>query len=260
MTKTIDELNNLNTKTAIITGGSKGIGLAIAKRLHEAGANVAIADIDAAATLEAAEQLNMLRADSAIGLVSDVSSQDDVDKMSQKVIEQFGGIDVLINNAGIFPYKLFLEADIDLYKKVLDINLVGAFLCSQVAAKQMIKQGGGKIINVTSVDALHPSMTGLAHYDASKHGLWGFTKNIALELAPHNIAVNALAPGSVTTPGVEAMGGSQDDTAEAASANIPLGRFADADEIATVALFLASGMSSYMTGSQIVVDGGLLLK
>ena len=127
----------------------------------------------------------------------------------------------------------------------------------------MIAQGrGGSIINITSIDALHPSSTGLAFYDASKHGIWGFTKNLALELAPHKIWVNAIAPGGVRTPGT-GLGKPMDPAAakviEAFMQKIPMHRMAEADEIGTVALFLASGLSSYMTGSQIVVDGGTLL-
>jgi 2-deoxy-D-gluconate 3-dehydrogenase len=128
-------------------------------------------------------------------------------------------------------------------------------------------QGGGKIINITSIDAIHPSMVGLAHYDASKHGVWGFTKNSALELSADKIWVNAIAPGGIATPGVAAM---QPDTAtadsealkkqtEAFMAKIPMHRMGEPDEIGMVALFLASDMSSYMTGEQVVVDGGALL-
>jgi 2-deoxy-D-gluconate 3-dehydrogenase len=132
----------------------------------------------------------------------------------------------------------------------------------------MIKQGnGGKIINVTSIDALHPSSVGLAHYDASKHGVWGFTKNVALELAPHKIWVNAIAPGGIQTPGVQKLqkdspvpqGVDMQKLLEAFLAKIPMKRMGDPDDIGKVALFLASDMSSYMTGSQVVVDGGVLL-
>ena len=133
----------------------------------------------------------------------------------------------------------------------------------------MIKQGkGGKIINITSIDAIHPSMVGLAHYDASKHGVWGFTKNVALELAPHGITVNAIAPGGVATPGVAKMqsGAAQPADATAAKAasdafmaTIPMHRMGEPDDIGKVALFLASDMSSYMTGSQVIVDGGALI-
>jgi 2-deoxy-D-gluconate 3-dehydrogenase len=130
----------------------------------------------------------------------------------------------------------------------------------------MKARAGGRIINITSIDALHPSMVGLAHYDASKHGLWGFTKNSALELAQHKIWVNAIAPGGIATPGVAAMQGGVDPNSQeqkartvAFMAKIPMHRMGEPDEIGTVALFLASDMSNYMTGSQIVVDGGALL-
>ncbi len=132
----------------------------------------------------------------------------------------------------------------------------------------MIKRGnGGKIINITSIDALHPSFIGLAHYDASKHGIWGFTKNVALELAPHNIWVNAIAPGGILTPGVEKLqrsmtlpaGVDMKTMLDSFMTKIPMSRLGDPDDIGKVALFLASDMSSYMTGTQIVVDGGVLL-
>jgi 2-deoxy-D-gluconate 3-dehydrogenase len=140
------------------------------------------------------------------------------------------------------------------------------FLCVEAASKQMIAQGrGGRIINITSIDALHPSMIGLAHYDASKHGVWGFTKNAALELSQHKIWVNAIAPGGIATPG--ASGGTSDaqkeidmqKIIEAFLARIPMHRMGIPDDIGKVALFLASDMSSYMTGEQVVVDGGVLL-
>ena len=149
------------------------------------------------------------------------------------------------------------EAD---FTKVIDVNLRGVFLCTKTVSERMVKQGrGGRIVNVTSIDAIHPSMVGLAHYDASKHGVWGFTKNVALELAPHGIHVNAIAPGGVLTPGVETAQAGSADAVDAATAAIPLGRLADPDEIGRVAVFLVSGLASYMTGSQVVVDGGLLL-
>ncbi|PJC82759.1 SDR family oxidoreductase, partial [Candidatus Roizmanbacteria bacterium CG_4_8_14_3_um_filter_35_14] len=137
---------------------------------------------------------------------------------------------------------------------------------SKYTSEQMIKQGkGGKIINITSIDALHPSMIGLAHYDASKHGVWGFTKNLALELAPHKIWVNAVAPGGISTPGMQKMQGTlppgidMKKVLEVFLNKIPMHRMGEPDEIGKVVLFLASEMSSYMTGSQIVVDGGVLL-
>ena len=150
------------------------------------------------------------------------------------------------------------------FEKVLHVNLLSVFMTTKHASEVMKQQGGGKIINVTSIDALHPTMVGLAHYDASKHGVWGFTKNSALELAADKIWVNAIAPGGIATPGTVA--GSQNipeeqiaAALEAFMAKIPMGRMGEPDEIGMAALFLASDMSSYMTGSQIVVDGGALL-
>ena len=154
-----------------------------------------------------------------------------------------------------------IGADFD---KVIAVNLKGVFLCSKYVSERMIARGvGGKIVNVTSIDALHPSSVGLAHYDATKHGVWGFTKNVALELAPHHIAVNAVAPGVINTHG--ATGGktaeeiAQDPTFAPFLKKIPMARMGEPDDIGRAVLFLVSDLSSYMTGSQIVVDGGYLL-
>ncbi len=186
--------------------------------------------------------------------------------MVEKAVAQFGSVDILVNNAGIFPNIPVMKMTADDFQKVIDINLKGVFHTTKHASEQMIKQGnGGKIINVTSIDALHPSMVGLAHYDASKHGLWGFTKNTALELAPHKIWVNAIAPGGIATPGVAKMQGPAQAGVDMAKvmemfmAKIPMHRMGVPDDIGKVALFLASEMSSYMTGTQVVVDGGVLL-
>src|SRR6185369_4560939 len=141
------------------------------------------------------------------------------------------------------------------FDRVIATNLGSVFLCTKYVAAQMIAQKkGGRIINVTSIDALHPSMVGLAHYDASKHGVWGFTKNSALELAADGIWVNAIAPGGIQTPGVEAMQSGPADPAvtKAFMAKIPMRRMGEPDEIGKVALFLASDMATYITGSQIV--------
>lgn len=255
--KTISELMNLSGKVAIVTGGAMGIGFAIASRLAEAGAKVLIADKDSAAAAAASEINN------SIACATDVSDEAQVKAMVAKAVSEFGGVDILVNNAGIYPQKPVLEATKEDFEKVMRVNLLGAFFAAKAVAKQMIAQGrGGKIINITSIDAIHPSSVGLAFYDASKHGLWGFTKNLALELAPHKIWVNAIAPGGIATPGT-GMGKPIDPTLakimDAFIAKIPMHRIADADEIGKVALFLASDMSSYMTGSQIVVDGGALL-
>jgi 2-deoxy-D-gluconate 3-dehydrogenase len=263
-TTPITEIVNLKGKTAIVTGGAKGIGLGIARRLHEAGAHVAIADADDATAQAIVSELNMKRSHSALAVHVDVSQISDVQNLMSAATDEFGSLDIFVNNAGIFPAKTLHDMTIEDFQKVLAINLQGAFLCTKYASEQMIVQGrGGKIINITSIDALHPSMVGLSHYDASKHGMWGFTKSTALELAEHKIWVNAIAPGGIVTPGVAAMQktatGSQDVDVAAFLSKIPMHRMGEPDDIGKVALFLASDLSSYMTGSQIVVDGGALL-
>lgn len=263
----IEDLITLTGKTAIVTGGAMGIGLGIAYRLAEAGARVAVVDIDEETAEFAAQQL-VADGLEAMAVTVDVSDEASVRRMVETVVDAYDAIDVLVNNAGIFPNVLVMNMTADDFRRVIDINLHGVFLCTKLVAERMIERGqGGRIINVTSIDALHPSSAGLAHYDASKHGVWGFTKNVALELAPDRIWVNAIAPGGIVTPGVQsAQAGAQvpkgvdmADLIERFTARIPMGRFGEPDDIGRAALFLASDMASYMTGSQIVVDGGVLL-
>ena len=256
-TTPLPELIDLTGRTAIVTGAAMGIGLGIARRLHEAGASVALADLDPLAAEDAAEALQAQRAHSALAVHGDVSDPQSVERMVHDAVDVFGDIDILVNNAGIYPMVPLSELDLKTFQRVIEVNLTGLFLCTKAVSAQMISQGkGGRIINVTSIDALHPSMVGLAPYDASKHGAWGFTKNVALELAPHGIWVNAIAPGGIKTPGIGDM--DQADL-EGFEAMIPMGRMGDPDDIGRAALFLASELSSYMTGAQIVVDGGRLL-
>lgn len=253
----LDGLLDLVGRVAIVTGASKGIGLAIARRLHEAGAALVLADADPDVESVAAD-FDDTRPGSALGARTDVSEEAAVAEMVSAAVERFGRIDILVNNAGIYPMSPVLDLDVGLLRRVLDVNLIGLIFCTRSVAQQMIEQGdGGRIVNITSIDAVHPSSEGLAAYDASKHGAWGFTKNVALELAPHHIWVNAIAPGGVLTPGVGDVG---DETMAAFEQLIPMGRMGDPDEIARAAVFLASDLSSYMTGAQIVVDGGRLLR
>ncbi len=253
----------LSGRAAIVTGGAKGIGQGIAYRLAEAGAKVLVADMDEAAAQKTANELTS-KGWTAEACKVDVSDEAQVETMVAACKDKFGSVDILVNNAGIYPPKPVMQMSEDEFERVIHVNLRSVFLTTKHAAKVMKVQGGGKIINITSIDALHPSMVGLAHYDASKHGVWGFTKNSSLELAQHKIWVNAIAPGGITTPGVAAMsqGASAEQMAastKAFMAKIPMQRMGEPDEIGMVALFLASDMSSYMTGEQIVVDGGALL-
>ena len=269
----LNKLYDLSNKTAIVTG-AVGIGYGVAYRLAEAGANVVLASH---LLQEAEESVRKLteKGWKAKAMQCDVSSEEDVKKMVEFTVAAYGSIDILVNNAGIYPSIPVMQMTLSDFDKVLAVNLKGVFLCTKYVSEQMIKQGkarpqarqGGKIINITSIDALHPSSVGLAHYDASKHGVWGFTKNVALELAPHKIWVNAIAPGGILTPGVQKLqknqpvsqGVDMSRVMETFLTKIPMHRLGDTDDIGKVALFLASDMSSYMTGSQIVVDGGVLL-
>jgi 2-deoxy-D-gluconate 3-dehydrogenase len=260
--QTLEQIINLKGKTAIVTGGAMGIGFGIAYRLAEAGANVVIADMNEEVGARATEELKG-KGWQAMFVKTDVSSEEEVKRSVETTVATYGGVDILVNNAGIYPIKPVLQMSEDTFEKILAVNLRSVFFFTRAVGDVMIKQGrGGKIINVTSVDALHPSAVGLAVYDASKHGLWGFTKNTALELAPHNIQVNAVAPGGISTPGT---GSNAPQTAELQAIQqkfiekIPMKRMGEPDDIGKVTLFLASDLASYMTGAQIVVDGGVLL-
>lgn len=260
-----DKLLDLKGKTAIVTGGSLGIGYGISYRLAEAGANVVIASRNIDEAKNAVDELTQ-KGFKAFAIKTDVSKEDEVKNLVVESIKQFGAIDILVNNAGIFPYITVSQMKTEQFDQVIAINLRGVFLTTKYIGEQMIKQAkGGRIINITSIDAIHPSMVGLAHYDASKHGVWGFTKNVALELAPHKIWVNAVAPGGIMTHGVAVMQAqgkpvTVERNPEPPKMEIAMGRMGVPDDIGKVVLFLASEMSSYMTGSQIVVDGGYLLK
>lgn len=261
MTKQLQELLSLSGQAAIVTGGAKGIGYGIAYRLAEAGAGVLVADLDIETAEKTAKELQA-KGWTAEAIQTDVSNEESVKQMVAACKDKFGRLDVLVNNAGIYPPAPLSEMTEEDFERVMHVNLRSVFLTTKHASEIMKQQGGGRIINITSIDALHPSMVGLAHYDASKHGMWGFTKNSALELAEHKIWVNAIAPGGIQTPGVEAMQGkgpANPEMIKAFMAKIPMHRMGEPDEIGTVALFLASDMSTYMTGEQIVVDGGALL-
>lgn len=265
--KALNELINLNGNSAIVTGGAKGIGKGICYRLAEAGAAVLIADIDETAAQATAQELSD-KGWKAAAFTVDVSDENQVKAMIAACVQQFGNLDIMVNNAGIYPPKPIAQMSREEFEKVHLVNLSSVFMTTKYAAEAMKAAGkGGRIINVTSIDALHPSMVGLAHYDASKHGEWGFTKNAALEYAADKIWINAIAPGGVQTPGVEAMqaanqppkGVDPKAMIEAFLAKIPMHRMGEPDDIGKVALFLASDMANYMTGAQIVVDGGALL-
>jgi 2-deoxy-D-gluconate 3-dehydrogenase len=188
--------------------------------------------------------------------------------MVDECVAQFGSVDILVNNAGIYPSVPVLQMTPETFDRVYRINLRGLVFCSQAAAARMIEQGGGgRIINIGSVDSFHPSMVGLAAYDSSKGGVLMFTKNLALELAPHRILVNMIAPGGIDTPGaskpLEGSGMSEEQMQalkeQFLQHKIPLHRYGVPEDIGKVAVFLASSAADYMTGSAVIIDGGMLL-
>jgi len=248
------ELINLKGNTAIVTGGAMGIGFGISQRLSEAGANVVIADINKEV---GRLTMQLLPPEMSHFVEADVTSESQVEEMVRQTVNRFGSLDILVNNAGIYPVKPVLEMTLEDWNRVITTNLTSVFLACREGAKQMIKQGhGGKIINMGSVDSIKPWAVGLAHYDASKHAIWGFSKNLALELAPHRIAVNVVAPGDIDTEGSRPNGIAPLDIS---STQIPLGRRGTSDDVARVVLSLASAISDYRTGTITVVDGGWLL-
>ncbi len=257
-------LLDLSGKVAIVTGGAAGIGFGIAYRLAEAGAKVVIAGRRLEEAQKTAAEL-ITQGWEATGASTDVSKEDEVQELVKDVLDQYGQIDILVNNAGIFPFSPLSTMKSEDFDRVIATNLRGVFLTTKYVAEAMKKRGqGGKIINITSIDSLHPSSAGLAHYDASKHGVFGFMKNVALELAKDNITVTSVAPGGILTPGVVSMqtAGKQTTTErfpEYQKMDVPMGRMGVPDDIGKVVLFLASDMASYMTGVQVVVDGGYLI-
>ncbi|HEX2903933.1 MAG TPA: SDR family NAD(P)-dependent oxidoreductase [Jatrophihabitans sp.] len=260
--RSIAELVDLSGQVALVTGAGMGIGAGIAARLADAGATVLVADLDAAAARSTADEL-VARGGHAEPMQVDVSDEPQVVAAIDAAVTGYGGLHILVNNAGIYPAMPIAQLTVELFDHVLAVNLRGVFLATKHAAEQMKKQqAGGRIVNVTSIDALHPSMVGLAHYDASKHGAWGFTESAALEYAPWGIRVNAIAPGGISTPGTTRPATKGQDLSAGVAAfesRIPLRRMGLPDEIGTAALFLASELSSYVTGAQLVVDGGFLL-
>lgn len=260
----LKELINLNGKGAIVTGGAMGIGLAISRRLAEAGARVLIADINAGEAQNASNGLNLLGYNTQF-VKCDVAKEDDVKKMVSDAVRILGSIDILVNNAGVYPRKPLDEMTGKDFEQVISVNLIGMFLCSRYAIPEMIRnQRGGCIINIASIEAVHPSSSGMSAYDASKGGVLMLTKSMARELGPHGIRVNAIAPGGIKTRRVLSQTGVSRDRAQLKElksfiSRIALDRMGDADDIARVALFLASELSGYVTGDLIVVDGGYLV-
>src|SRR5262245_21992489 len=248
----------LEGKVAIVTGAARGIGLAVATRFVAEGAAVVIADVEAEAGRAAAQSLGKAK---CRFVPTDVGNADDAKTLVAETCTAFGKVDVLVNNAGIIHAADFLDLKEADFERVLRVNLKGAFLVGQAAARQMVAQAkagqrGGAIINMSSINAA-VAIANQAPYCVSKGGLSQLTKVMALSLAPYGIRVNAIGPGSIMTPMLATIATDR-EAKRRVLARTPLGRIGEADEVASVAAFLASIDASYVTGEVIYVDGGRL--
>ena len=248
---------DLKGKVAIVTGGNSGIGASIVLELAKHGANIAI---DYVANPEATEELEkqvIALGEQVIGIDADVSKVADLQMLVDETVKKFGKVDILVNNAGIETRTSILDTTEEQYEKVLHINLKSAFFGTQIAAKQMIKQGsGGRIINISSVHEDWPMPDNIP-YCLSKGGMRMLTRTSALELAEHNILVNGVGPGAVATP-INLKTMNDPKLMQKLDSAIPLGRMAKPEEIASVVAFLASDAASYMTAATVFVDAGLM--
>jgi NAD(P)-dependent dehydrogenase (short-subunit alcohol dehydrogenase family) len=252
----------LDGKVALVTGGSLGIGRATARRLADDGAAVVLCGVDNASVEEALAELSGagLEVD---GRRADVSSAAEVEGLVRFAADRYGGVDILVNSAGIQRYGTVVDTSEELWDEVLAVNLKGMFLTAKHCVPELRRRGGGTIVNVASVQAF-ATQGGVAAYAASKAGVVGLTKAIAVDHAAENIRCNAVCPGSVDTPmlrfaaGLFKGDGTEDDTIRGWGSSHPLGRVARPEEVAEVIAFLAGDRASFVTGAELRVDGGLL--
>ncbi len=264
--KTIAQLFDLSGKGAIVTGGAMGIGQSIAFRLAEAGASVIVADIDLDTATKTVETINS-KGGKAEAIYADVRSASDTDKVIKAVLDKFGNLSILVNNAGIYPSYNFLNTSEEGFDDIINVNLKGVLRYSMAASRVMIEANkGGRIINIASNAGITPEVA-QSPYSVSKSGVIMLTKSMAMELTPYNILVNAVAPGGIFTPGnavwgpgvFKNMGLPPEKVFEIHLQKMPLKRLGKPDEVATAVLFLASDASTYVVGQVIGVEGGSLL-
>ncbi|HEX8857431.1 MAG TPA: SDR family oxidoreductase [Thermoleophilaceae bacterium] len=239
-------MGRLDGKVCVITGASGGIGAASVERFREEGATVAGVDLEEGAPGD-------------LSLQADVTDEEQVRAMYQRVRDELGGIDVLFNNAGIAPPddESVLHTPLDAWRRVQDVNLTSVYLCCRHGIPHLIERGGGSVINTASFVAVMGAATSQISYTASKGGVLALSREIGIEFARKGVRVNALCPGPVNTPLLQELFAKDPVQAERRRVHLPMGRFAEAHEIANGALFLASDESSYVTGATFLVDGGI---
>ncbi|WP_434399519.1 3-oxoacyl-[acyl-carrier-protein] reductase [Planococcus sp. 11815] len=248
-------MSKLTGKTAIVTGASRGIGAAIARRFAEEGANIVVNYSGSQDKAEAVVAEIEQAGGKAIAIKANVADADAVKSLADAAMKEFGSIDILVNNAGITRDNLMMRMKEDEWDDVINTNLKGVFLCTKAVTRQMMKQRAGRIVNIASIVGVMGN-AGQANYVAAKAGVIGLTKTTARELASRGITANAVAPGFITTDMTEKLG---DDVQSSMLAQIPLARFGAPEDVANAALFLASDEASYVTGQTLHLDGGMVM-
>ena len=244
-------------RTAVVTGGCSGIGLATVRRFVEEGARVVIGDIDEQRGHQLVGQLG--GADLATFVKVDVTSQDEVDALFQTAKDTYGSVDIAFNNAGISPPEddSILDTDLEAWRRVQEVNLTSVYLCCKAALPHMLAQGRGSIINTASFVAVMGAATSQISYSASKGGVLSMSRELGVQFARQGVRVNALCPGPVNTPLLQELFASDPERAARRLVHVPMGRFAEPEEMANAVLFLASDESSFITANAFLVDGGI---
>lgn len=243
----------LQGKTAIVTGGSKGIGKAIATKYAQEGANVAFTYLSSEEKAKALETELAANGVKVKAYKSDASKYDAAEQLVKDVLEEFGSFDILVNNAGITKDGLLMRMSEDQWDQVMEVNLKSAFNLTKASLRPLMKQRGGSVINISSIVGVRGN-AGQANYAASKAGMIGFTKSVALELGSRGIRANVIAPGFIATEMTESL---DEKVLKEWEAGIPLKRIGQVDDISNTAVFFGSDMSSYITGQVLLVDGGM---